>query len=523
MSLDFVIHPDSVWDKTKGMDYISWDGVQELSLVKRAEESSAEYSENLPREAFLGLFNAANSLTENSPKNLDVVHSLLERAQRMPEFQDLRRSVAGDACASAAGSSTFVYEFLNKLPEDLKKSLKEQQEAQGQQQDISNQLSALQEMMAAAGGQNGAPDGKGGQQQGQGGSGTSGGTGPQMTQDMLEQALQAAQERLDKANQNLQESLGKSKHQVENNMAKAMRNAENTLKDMKDNQRMLGWGLGDGNGQLTKQGVEDLLKLGSLLKSSRYLKRVIEMLGWANRLMKSELKNKVRGREELVDYRRQELDLDTMAPEEWVALASPQDSPLYLDWLVRAVDKGVLHMHYEAQEPKGKGPCIIVKDTSGSTMGDPFATETALEYVIMQQMIKDRRRFVSIPFSDTGQYEVYDPGPKPNVDKLIEHLGFGYWKGTEPYAPLTKALDIIETDPSFKEGCILIITDGSFSDPTPEFLARLNKARKKPGVKLIAVVINAHPGAATFADMVITLKDLFAQRDELAPALAQIL
>lgn len=504
---DFVSNPDSVWVDPKSIAYMGWDDVHELSAVQKAVESSNEYSRNLPREAFLGLYDSAHELAETPPKGLEIVKNLIGRAQEMPEYQDLQRTVEGDQWACAAGSSTFVHGFLKNLPEDVKNALKEQQDAQDASDQASNQLNALQQMMAS------------GQKGGSGGAGN----GPQMNNQALQDAIQKAQDAqnaLNSANQNAQNTLDKNQHQINNGLAKSMKSADQTLNDMKDNAKALGWGM-DG-GHLNQQKIEDLQKMAEILNKTRNLRKVIEMLGWAKQLMKAELKKKVQGHEQLVDYQRRELELDKMAPEEWIGFAAPAGSALNLDWLIRAVDGDILHMKFEGEEPKGKGACVIVKDTSGSMMGNPFATATALEYVIMQQMIKDNRRFCSIPFSGHGSFEVYDPGPKPNLDELLKHMEFGYWGGTEPYAPLTKAIEIISTDPSFKEGYILIITDGSFSAPPQAFLDSVAAARKKPGLKVVAIVVGCDPGAATFADMVITVNDLFNEKDKLSQALGSI-
>jgi uncharacterized protein with von Willebrand factor type A (vWA) domain len=105
----------------------------------------------------------------------------------------------------------------------------------------------------------------------------------------------------------------------------------------------------------------------------------------------------------------------------------------------------------------------------------------------------------------------------------MEHLDTTYGGGTEPYTPLSAAIRLIREDPSLREGDILAITDGEFGQPPAEFLRELEEARKQPGLKLITVVINGHPGQADFADKIVLIGDIVRERERLAEAIAPLL
>lgn len=95
--------------------------------------------------------------------------------------------------------------------------------------------------------------------------------------------------------------------------------------------------------------------------------------------------------------------------------------------------------------------------------------------------------------------------------------------GTEPYAPLEKAIEILSTDKDMKQGDILILTDGAFDKAPDNFLEELQKAREKPGLRLTAVVIDTGAGEAGFADKVLLIKDLVEEKDKLADAITSVL
>jgi len=88
---------------------------------------------------------------------------------------------------------------------------------------------------------------------------------------------------------------------------------------------------------------------------------------------------------------------------------------------------------------------------------------------------------------------------------------------------MLKAMEIIESDPEFKEGYILVITDGAFGNPPPDFLDRLNQLREEPGLKVIAIVVASAPGRADeFADHVYVVKDLM-DRQQVGAAFGHLL
>jgi uncharacterized protein with von Willebrand factor type A (vWA) domain len=141
--------------------------------------------------------------------------------------------------------------------------------------------------------------------------------------------------------------------------------------------------------------------------------------------------------------------------------------------------------------------------------GRSNASACAVELALMKLALEKNRRFVSIPFSGTGQFQVFDPGPRPDPGELVQHLELFYGNGTEPYGPL--------------EGDILIITDGAFGAPPESFLELLAEAREEPGLKVVAVLVRGKSSRADFADKVVLLQDLVQERDRLAEAVAPLL
>ena len=122
-----------------------------------------------------------------------------------------------------------------------------------------------------------------------------------------------------------------------------------------------------------------------------------------------------------------------------------------------------------------------------------------------RQPERKNRRFVAIPFSGPGDFQVFDLGPDPTPAQLLELIKFGYWGGTEPYLPLEAALEIISTDESMQKADVLFLTDGEFASPPDEFLQNLAKARKDIGVSLVSLVLFANnQQCELFSDRVVS-------------------
>lgn len=493
--------PESSWEGLSAFDHLAHGNVSQSKAYKKVDDETNKYSSSLGREAFMGFYNGTAELNDEAPNAaFQSSHSLLSRAQELPEYQQLRRELANDEWASVIGTGAFVNELISKLPEEVKEKMAEDEQAQQNLQNL---------QQAVGNGQGGGPRG----------------SGPSTTNQQMQQALKDAEAHAQQTSQALKEFLDKSQAQTNHSLMQAANSSQKDVKNAKDTAQAFGWSLE--GGELSQRNIEEVMALSEMMKASQALKTFIDSLGWAQSIMRSEIARKIDGgMDNFVEYGNAELTLEKMAPEEWIGLASPNGSPLALDWAARAADGAILHAYYDHDDDHmGKGPLVVLEDTSGSMDdGQRLETMKSISLVLMQQMIRQKRRFCAIPFSGSGTFHLFDPGPSPSMKEIIEHIGFSYHGGTEPYAPMMKALEIIKTDTSFKEGSILMITDEGFGAPPNEFLDELEKVRNSPGVNVVVVTLMAHPGqAASWADTVITIDNVFNERAKFGSAIASIL
>ena len=511
--------PETIWDRVLLLDHGTWFEHKDMEVLQKAAERTDAVSRNIPREAWLGLYASANPLKLAPPQGMSVLYSIFKRAEELPEWKRLRVTVGMDPIAAAFGAAHFVTDLMDRLPPEVKEAMESAQQDRDRVQDLEDHLQIAQSL--ASGG------GQGEQQPGDGD-----GSVPSMTQDRLEAMIQQIESDLVDAGkqaasseQAVLEALDGAQARMNQSLAQAMNQSADDLTNLQKaaGEFGVGWGLGADRGA-TREQVSGLHELSEYLRKSPSLKLILESLGWAKALVTRERRKSTRGRQSFTHYKVQDLDLETLSPDELVSMiAFDPSSPIYLDFLCRALDGDLLHAQFEGEDYAGRGPIVFLRDESGSMRGARRATACALQLALMMEARKEDRRFISIPFSDIGQFDVYDPGLKPDPKGLIDHLELAYGRGTEPYGPLTAAIELIREDPLMKTGDILCITDGQFGRPPEEFLQRLEEAREEPGLKLVTVVINGRPGQAEFADKVVMISDIVRERERLAEAISPLL
>ncbi len=517
--------PETIWKDILLLDHASWLEISDLEVVCRAQEETLEYGQDIPREAWLGLYAPSNPLKAEPAGRLQVVHGLFHRAERMPEWRRLRESSGMDPVACAFGAAHFSTELLSRLPPEIKEKMKNAQENYEKLDRISSQIDQLQNMATAM---EGLPNAARENNQ-------SSDKAPESQSQPLEEisrrleklndAYSASLESANLAGQEAVDAIENSKAQVEHALAESMNASTQNLSDIQWAAQEFGMGWGAGGGTIaSREHIQGLQELSDYIRGSKYVRMILEMLGWAKAVISAEKRKSKRGKERFTHFEIGELEFDSLAPQELISLiAFPEGSEMYTDFLCRALDGDLLHSRYEGEDHAGRGPIVFLRDESGSMRGWQRAIACAAQLGLMLEARKESRRFVSIPFSGQGQYQVYDPGDRPDPLELLRHLDMTYGCGTEPYAPLSEAIDIIQKDPSLKEGDILCITDGAFSSPPDDFVMLLEEARVEPGLKIVALIINGHAGQAGFADKVILVNDIFHEKEKLAEAIAAIL
>jgi len=400
------------------------------------------------RDTFVGLH---DRMAHFQGRDDDLVSTeLFRHLSESDEWQRLKEKTRGDTMGSALATSHISKEFLSNLPEEVRRAIAKHQEAQ--------QKLANAEAMVQAG------------------------------LPISPEEMSALREKLEQSQQQALAAMGNSPAQMKASAWDSVLAAHNDLNDAK--KAANAFGLGWGNETSQASSIEDLdgiVELAEHIKTQEGLQGLLDTLGWVEEMAQSVKEEVSSGQHYFTHYERGELDLERLADQEYLYLASDVEE-IRTCFYARAIDGDVLLKHYEGEDEVGKGPFVFVYDTSGSIK--PYrAILAAIILSLLKAAREEGRRFVAIPFSGPGDFQVFDPGMEPTPAQLLELVKFGYWGGTEPYQPLEKALQIIQEDESMQKADILFLTDGEFANPPDEFLRNLIRVRKEIGLSLVSLVL----------------------------------
>ncbi len=458
----------SVWDKPFQFSEQAWAGevTGQRFIRSSAENLAGDYQKigEIMRDTFVGLHDRMAKFhgREGDPVSTEVFRHL----SGSDEWGNLREKTRGDTMGSALATSHIAREFLSNLPEEVKEALQEHQQAQKELEDAQARASA----------------------------------GMAIPQEELD----ALKEQLAQAQQGALDAMGESPAQMTASAWASAQAAQEELKEAKQAADAFGFGWGTEAG--SGGGIENLdgiVALAEQIKNHEGLRGLLDALGWVEAMAESVKEEVSSGLHYFTHYERGPLDLERLADQEIIGLASDVEE-IRLSFFARAIDRDLLLKHYEGEDELGKGPFVFVYDTSGSIK--PYRSIlAAVTLALMKAAREEERRFVAIPFSGEGEYQTFDFGPDPTPGQLLELIQFGYWGGTEPYQPLAKALEIIRADDSLQKADILFLTDGKFREPSSEFLRSLDSTQEEVGVSLVSLLLFAsNPHCEQFSDRVIS-------------------
>lgn len=469
------------------------------------------------QDAFLDLYKADPRPADPCPQALAPLRSLIERGRETPEYGKLRAGSIGDYVSAAVGAEVFVEGVMRALPDELKDAAQQQARAETKASETRQRSEAAAEMarllaeIAGEAAQSGALQKA---------------TDLQAEATVTEaQAMEAAQEaarwqaKADAAGQQAEQALNDYAPQIQ----AALNNAAARASEQAAESRTLvqGFGLAAG-GDSAFVDPDSVRGIMELMRRQPNLQRLAELLGWARQMVRAEWRKSPRGHVKMTGYRAQPLQPSKMASFELARMVSPVE-PVRQDWQRRAADNAVQHRHFEGESQEGRGPLVLVRDESWSMSGGSHSLAVALEWALLEIARRDNRDFISIPFSGTGQYEVWR-APKPgkaDLPGLLSHLGHFFGGGTEPYQPLQAALAEIEQGKLKAD--VLLLTDGDFAAPPAGFLRRLAAVKAERPVKVVSVVIGSqNRQVSRFSDKVVFVNDLLADREKLRGVVGEV-
>lgn len=507
-----------------------WDWRRAVKQVPQLGRLNRKARNEFPgqpgQDVFLSLYQERPEVQEKPPAGLEPLASLMKKAMETPAWLNLHADTTGDILTAAFGAKALVDEVFRNIPDEVKEEamehqrrVQEQQDAQEQAQDLRSMAEKFEQAAAEAG--EGQEDGG----QADADADAEGETEKleQLAEDFNAQADQLEQvaEQMGAEAEASLETFDNLMDQFDARIRAAFNEAAETAGEEATDMAAFVKGFTEAAGGDPSNVPPDIAeKAMKALRDNENLKDLASLLGWAQRTVDAERRLSPHGGHELTGMTFGPLDLGRAAGQEIVALASEEDSPLYWDVLRRVVDNSVLLREYQGEEDEaGKGTMVLVRDESGSMIGAAHAMAVAIEWSMLNAARKDGRKFISIPFSGTNQFSVWEApdSGKADPDGLLKHLSHFYGGGTEPYKPLLKALEIIEQRELKAD--ILCLTDAAIAQAPDDFLDKLAAVKERVPLRIETVVIGSHAGRAeAWSDRTHLVNDLLGDREKLREA-----
>jgi len=330
--------------------------------------------------------------------------------------------------------------------------------------------------------------------------------------DKYEKQLHKAQLSLQEAQELARQQANKCLEQIRANQSTfrqvVYRAAEKSSAEVFETSDMLdAWGVGGGDFQ--KLPIEQKFELAQILKQSKKLKNMLNLVGKFRNLAKVQQKTKLKQKQPEIHGIEIGRDIPRILPAEMVMAGREETKPLFYK---KFLSRGFLQYSLKGREKVGKGPIVVLIDVSASTKGSVEEYEKALALGLKEIASIQRRAFAAVFFSDGDDLKTIEFSPKEfEPQKVIELAEYFEGGGTDFEKPLLKGMEILQKS-EYKNGDLVLITDGECA-VSPEFQAEFLKVKKARGFKVFSIVIDLNgkcstDGVKPFSDWVYTLSEL---------------
>lgn len=326
-------------------------------------------------------------------------------------------------------------------------------------------------------------------------------TDPQKLRDRLKELKENSDENNDEKIKNIITQGKKEKIEYENFLRQVRPlsdaiadnssiNAQEAVEQMKavlSLQDATGWGQGDTESGLSQaQNAEEKLKNAkNLLKSTKF-KKIIQQAGRLALLAEAKRKSKIPLQTTITGVKTGD-NLFNLLPTEYARFSHTKTRPLfYKDYSERALLEFEKHSNDKAQ----KGPIVMLIDTSSSMRGVNELWSKAVAVAYLMVASKDKRDFY-VTFFNTrvvGTFEFVKG--KYDDSTLIKFIEFFTGGNTAWDKPLDNAVNIIKNSQLYKNGDIVMITDG-LCNVHDSWLSEFKKHKEELKFTAYGVLLNS--------------------------------
>lgn len=470
---------------------------QKISELEKTGSAQLPTFPDLMGDIWSGLYKNTPCIKEEVPEEVQPNKPIMETVFSHQEFIGLREHTKLDELASALGllhMGNHIQDFLkDKLPEELKKQAQELANMQQQVNRLRSTAEALNDILG--------PDG----------------TVTDQKKAELQKRLAKVNRQMKKAEKQTEQLAGQLTQEIgnfltstdgENALGEVLKQAQQGVKE--DTQALQSFFGGYSSGEYTGDKLQikpDLaISLAEKIRTMDKLKKISELAGRMKKIAQKKQKSKTKDTVDMTDVTLGN-NPGHLLPQELLLLSR---SETRLDFLRRFGEEKLLQYSPGSKETLGKGPVVVLLDTSGS-MKKLDSESKAIMLALMGIAKKQNRAFALINFASSNQQKqwIFPSLKNINPQTIIEMVEHFFSGNTDFENPLTQAQKVINQS-KFKRGDLVFITDGhaSISD---SWLEQFLQHKKSKQFQVISVQLGSASTKTLerFSDKVINAKSLF--------------
>lgn len=257
-------------------------------------------------------------------------------------------------------------------------------------------------------------------------------------------------------------------------------------------------GYGRELGDVRRLPVDQFVRLSKVLRQTPSVRKIIELAGRWTELLKQRLSrgHSPRGRSELTGVTLGG-GIEGLFASELVKLCRPG---LRRALLAQVVERRALLQELRGPHVLGRGPVVLVVDTSGSMSGARMVIAKSLMLALAMHCWEKRRPLRVLTFGAPGElHEIEVPVSEPFWLRFEQCLELAFGGGTDFDGPLLRVCEIAG-DKLWRQADAVFVTDGE-CDVTAATRAVLARTKAHVDLQLIGILVGGGQGLRGIADV----------------------
>lgn len=251
-------------------------------------------------------------------------------------------------------------------------------------------------------------------------------------------------------------------------------------------------------GDVRRLPVDQFVRLSKVLRQTPSLRKIVELAGRWTELLKQRLSrgHSPRGRSELTGVTLGG-GIEGLLASELVKLCRPG---LRRALLAQVVERRALVQELRGPHVLGRGPVILVVDTSGSMSGARMVIAKSLMLALALHCWEKRRPLRVLTFGAPGElHEIEVPVGEPFWLRFEQCLELAFGGGTDFDGPLLRTCEIAGDKP-WRQADAVFVTDGE-CDVTADTRAVLARTKARVDLQIIGILVGGGQGLRGIADV----------------------